>query len=144
MNVKQESAVPKMLRKAPRLTRRQALSAWPVRNQAFEARRTREGETEITIPRRNDWLGKLLAFLFFVPRERKVVLEPIGSEVWDLCDGKHSVSEIAEALMKKHKLDRREAETSLSEYLRRLGRRRLVVFAIPRSSLEAKPTGDRR
>ncbi|NIM05859.1 MAG: PqqD family peptide modification chaperone [Armatimonadetes bacterium] len=138
MSANQEKIAVKMQKGKPRLTRRQALSALPVRNQAFAVRRTENGETEITVPRRNDWLGKLLSLILLIPKERKIVLEAVGSEVWDMCDGAHTVSQMADALVKKHKLDRREAETSLTEYLRRLGKRRLIAFAIPKTALERK------
>ena len=126
-------------RKEPKLTREQAMSSLPLRNQALVTRRLGNGETEITVPLRSDWLGKLLAFIFFVPRERKIVLETIGSAVWERCDGQHSVAQIAESLAKQHKLSRREAELSLTEYLRRLGKRRLIAFAVPKAAGEQKP-----
>jgi len=133
-----------MRRGKPRLTRQQALSALPVRNQVLSVRRLENGDTEITIPRREDWVGKLLAFCFFVPKERKVVLEAIGSAVWEMCDGEHTVSQIAAALVKMHKLGRREAETSLTEYLRRLGRRRLIAFVVPKPALERESSSARK
>jgi len=120
----------------PKLTREQSLSALPVRNTLITYHRSEAGETELIIPRRSDWLGKLMAFAFFVPSERKIILESIGSDVWELCDGEHSVNQIVDALIEKHKLNRREAETSLTEYLRKLGKRRLIAFAIPKDILE--------
>ena len=125
-------------RRAPRLTREQSLNALPVRNTLVEYRRTEEGEIEISIPRREDLIGKLMALVFFVPKKRKVVLEAVGSDVWEMCDGQHTVSQIIDALVKKHKLTRREVEASLTEYLRKLGKRRLVAFAVPKAMLEKK------
>lgn len=125
-------------KKVPRLTREQSLSALPVRNTLVEYTRTEEGETEITIPRRKDLLGRLLGLIFFVPRKRKIVLESIGTDVWELCDGEHNVDQITDVLVKKYKLNRREAEASLTEYLRRLAKRRLIAFAIPKDMLEKK------
>jgi hypothetical protein len=43
-----------------------------------------------------------------------------------------------DALVKQHKLTRREVEASLTEYLRKLGKRRLIAFAVPKSILEKK------
>ncbi len=118
----------------PRLTRQQAFGAFPVRNQAVSARRTEEGETEITLRRREDWVGKIFSLVLFVPKERRIVLETIGTDVWDLCDGNHSVAQIADRLVAKHKLTRREAEASLAEYLRRLGKKQLIGFVVPKGS----------
>jgi hypothetical protein len=125
-------------RRVPRLTHEQSLGALPVRNTLVEYRRTEEGEIEISIPRREDLIGKLMALAFFVPKKRKVVLEAIGSAVWEMCDGEHTVSQMIDALVKQHKLTRREVEASLTEYLRKLGKRRLIAFAVPKSMLEKK------
>ena len=126
----------KKIKRAPRLTREQSLGSLPVRNTLVTYQQLEDGETELTIPLRNDWVGKLLSFIFFVPKERKVILEAIGSDVWALCDGEHNVNQIVDTLAKKYKLNRREAEASLTEYLRRLGKRRLVAFAVPKSVLK--------
>jgi hypothetical protein len=125
-------------KRVPRLTREQSLSTLPVRNSLVEFTHTESGETEITIPRRTDVIGKLLAMVFFIPKKHKIVLESIGTDVWDLCDGEHNVDQISDALVKKYKLNRREAEASLTEYLRRLAKRRLIAFAIPKDVLEKK------
>jgi hypothetical protein len=128
-------------KRVPRLTREQSLSALPVRNTLVEYTRTEEDETELTIPRRTDLVGKLISLAFFVPRKRKIVLESIGTDVWELCDGEHNVDQITDTLVKKYKLNRREAEASLTEFLRRLAKRRLIAFAIPREMLEKKEKG---
>jgi len=123
-------------RRASGLTREQSLSALPVRNTLVEYCRTEEGEIEISIPRREDLIGKLMALAFFVPKKRKVVLEAIGTAVWEMCDGEHTVSQMIDVLEKQLKLTRREVEVSLTEYLRKLGKRRLIAFAVPKSMLE--------
>jgi len=119
-------------RRRPRLTRQEVLDSRPVRNQALRAERTPEGEAAVIIPRRTDLMGRVLAALFVVPREKRLVLDSVGSEVWELCDGQHNIRQIIEALQAKHNLTRREAEVSLMDYLRQLGRRGLVGFAIMR------------
>jgi len=128
------------------LSREQALGALPLRNQALSYRMNEDNEAEVTIKRRDDWVGKLFARFFYVPKERKVVLESIGTEVWELCDGQHTVEEIARELAKRHKLTLREAEVALTQYLRTLGKKRLIVFAVPKQEhaavAEAARDGD--
>jgi len=102
-----------------------------VRNPAITARKLDNGDAELTVPRREDWVGRLLAMLFYAPKERRVILEGIGAEVWELCDGQHAVSQMIAVLAKKYKLSQREAEVSLVEYLRTLGKRKLIAFALP-------------
>jgi hypothetical protein len=115
------------------LTRQQSLAARPLRNTAVGVKKMENGDIELTVPRRRDWLGKLLALLFYIPKERRVLLEGIGSQVWELCDGEHSVAQMIGWLAEKHKLDPREAELSLVQYLRTLGKRKLIAFAVPRN-----------
>jgi len=119
--------------KAPRLTRQQSLGALPVRNPVVTARKLDNGDAELTIPRREDWKGKLLSWVFYIPKERRIILEGIGAEVWEMCDGEHSVTQMIALLVKKYKLSPREAEASLVEYLRRLGKRKLIAFALPKT-----------
>jgi hypothetical protein len=120
-------------RKVKGLTRQEALSALPVRNQALKAEPGPEGELTLTVPRREDWVGKLLASLFAVPKERKIVLDRVGADIWQLCDGQNTVQQIIARLSEQYKLNRKEAEVSLTAYLRQLGRRGLIGFAVPKS-----------
>lgn len=118
------------------LTREQAMSAWPVRNPSLTVH---EGEDElitVELPRRKDWVGGALGFLFFVPDSKPVQLDEVGSFVWKRCDGEHTVNEIAVALAKEYKLNRREVDVSLTQYLQTLGKRGMVAFAIPRELAE--------
>jgi hypothetical protein len=50
-------------------------------------------------------------------------LDEVGSFVWNLCDGEHPVSALVEALVERYKLGKREAEVSLTTYLKQLGKR---------------------
>lgn len=119
------------------LTREQAMSAWPVRNPSLNTHDDPEGLVVVELPRRKDWVGGALAFLFFVPESKPVQLDEVGSFVWRLCDGEHTVNEIVDAMASEYKLNRREVEVSLTEYLQKLGRRGMVGFAVPRDVAEA-------
>ena len=66
-----------------------------------------------------------------LPDKRVVVLDSIGAFVWQMCDGKHTISQIINALQKKHRLTRKEAETSLFTFIKMLGKRNFIQFAIP-------------
>jgi len=116
----------------PRITRRQMLDSRPVRNQALSYQNLENGEVAIRVPRRQDVWGKLLGWVLVVPRERQLVLDQVGALVWELCDGEHTVGEMIQALRRAQKLNAKEAEVALTDYLRQLGKRRLVGFAVPR------------
>ncbi|MHB8997187.1 MAG: PqqD family protein [Armatimonadota bacterium] len=118
------------------LTREQAMAAWPVRNPDLVAHEHEDGSVAVELPRRKDWVGGALGFLFFVPDSKPVQLDEVGSFVWKLCDGEHTVNEIADALAAEYKLNRREVDVSLTQYLQTLGKRGMIAFAIPRDVAE--------
>ena len=118
------------------LTRDQAMAAWPVCNPSLITHESDEGLIAVELPRRKDWVGNALGFLFFVPESKPVQLDEVGSFVWKLCDGEHTVNEIGIALATEYKLNRREVDVSLTQYLQTLGKRGLGAFAIPREMAE--------
>lgn len=86
----------------------------------------RQDEKVIVKVRRSDWLGILLRWLTSRPVYRQIELDEIGGFVWSLCDGSHSVSDIALELQQRYQLSRREAFSSLAEFLNQLQKRGLI------------------
>lgn len=84
------------------------------------------GEKVILKVRRSDWIASFLQWLVSRPIYRQIELDEIGSFVWQLCDGSHTIAEIAEALQKRYQLSRREAFASLAEFLNQLQKRGLI------------------
>ena len=113
------------------LTREQAFQARPVRNPALKWRLNDEDNVEIIVPRRSDRMGRILGFLFYVPETRPLVLDEVGTRVWQLCDGERTVEEIVQVLSDQYILDRHEVELSLTAYMRTLGRRGMIGFLVP-------------
>jgi len=109
-----------MFSRKPQLTREQSLSAIPVQNKVVRVSRDDDGLVNIAIPRRESWWVKGLARVFFVPEEKRIGLDEIGSYVWDLCDGKNNVRTIIGEFQRKYKLSRKEAELSMLNYLKML------------------------
>lgn len=112
------------------------MEAFPLHNDRLQAEPTDKGELSLTIPRRNDWLGKMLSVIFVVPRQRQVVLDTVGADIWALCDGHHTVADVIGAVARKYRLNRKEAEVSVTTYMRQLGKRGLLAFAIPKKQGE--------
>ena len=122
------------------VTREASFAARPVRNPVVEWDSSSEGpDLMLTIPRRRSARANVLAWMFGVPDERKLVLDEMGSFVWRQCDGEHSVQDLVAELVRQYRLSQREATVSLTTYLRTLGRRNLVAFAVDRSLLEPAP-----
>lgn len=74
------------------------------------------------------WKHWVAGLVMPTPPDRKVELDTIGSEVWLLIDGKNTLGSIANKLAKKYQLAPREAEMSLQQYCKELGRRGYVGF----------------
>jgi hypothetical protein len=106
------------------------LNSRPARNEAVEWERNDDGEVRITVMRQETWKIRLLSKLFYIPRKRSITLDEVGTEVWQMCNGRTSVGQMIEALSVTHKLNRKEAEVSLLEYLKILAQRRFVGFLI--------------
>jgi hypothetical protein len=132
--LKQKSQLP--------LTREQAFEARPVRNPALKWRVNDEDFIEVIVPRRKDLFGRAMGFLFFVPESRPITLDEVGTRVWNLCDGEHTVQDIVKALSSDYKLQRREVEVSLTEYLRTLGKKGMIGFLVPKEALEDEEAGE--
>lgn len=89
-----------------------------------------DGEVMLSIPRRRSWWINLVARVFYVPTKRTVVLDAIGSQVWNLCDGQKTVENVITSLRKEHKLEQKEAEVSTLTYLKQLAEKGLIGFAV--------------
>lgn len=79
--------------------------------------------------RKGNWKMRMMHVLVPLPEERPVLLDTIGSDVWLMIDGEHSLGQIAHTLAKKYKLENREAELSVQQYFKDLARRGYIGFA---------------
>jgi len=119
------------IRKAqPQLTREQAMGARPVRNPAVPWKLNDDGNVVVILRRRGDLTGRVLSWIFMVPQQKSMELDEVGSTVWQHCDGERTVWEVVDMLATKYKLNKREVEISLTQYLRTLGKRGMLGFVI--------------
>jgi hypothetical protein len=114
-------------REAP--TWRELLELRPIRNPALEW--SEENERVVLCIKhgeRRSWKLRLVNLLVPLPPDRRVALDAIGTDVWRMLDGRNTVGRIAKTLAKKYKLSPREAELSLQQFFKELGRRGYVGF----------------
>jgi hypothetical protein len=126
----------RLKKRGPELTREQAMNALPLRNPSLKWRRTKQGDVVVTLTRRKDTRGRLLSLFFHVPGSRDITLDEVGSRVWRMSNGRRTVEGMIEALATEYKLNRREAEVSLTEYLRQLGQRGMVGLLVDKDEME--------
>jgi len=116
--------------KPAQLSRTDALYCIPIRNPMVVESRMDSGEmllsyTETLKP----WFAGILRRMnkaSEIRRTRKLQLDILGTGVWDLVDGKSTVMEIIDSFAGIHQLYHKEAEVSVIQFLRELGRRGIV------------------
>ncbi|MEK7399448.1 MAG: PqqD family protein [Candidatus Poribacteria bacterium] len=107
------------------------LKSRPVRNTLIKWEQHPETKIiSLTVPQKEVWWTKITSKIFMLPKSRVIVLDEVGSFVWTFCDGYNSIDTIVRALSNKYKLTHKEAETSLLEYFRKLGKRGIIGFAV--------------
>ncbi|HUS58241.1 MAG TPA: PqqD family protein [Planctomycetota bacterium] len=118
------------LKKRPPLTREQSLKSVPVKNPHLVETRTETGEVILYLPRREVWWVKALSKILYIPKGRKLALDELGTNVWDLIDGKSNVGQLISRFAEKYRLSKREAELSIVAYLRMLAKRGIIGIAV--------------
>lgn len=134
----------RLIGKKPTVSRAEVMASRPVRNSQVVWERVPpsgiakpdEGEAAasaradvmlLKIPRRKDKMGNVIARVFKLPDYRKLELDEIGSDVWEMCDGETTVEVLTKAVCAKWQMNRRQGETSVTAYLRMLAERRLIA-----------------
>lgn len=111
-------------------TRAQALNSRPIRNGVVMWEKNEAGEIEISVPRSQTRLARIIGSIFPAPDQRAMVLDEIGTYIWELCDGTLTVEGLVSKLRERYKLNRRETEASVTQYLKTLAERGLIGFQI--------------
>jgi len=118
-------------RKEPwRLTREQALAARPMHHPEAIEHETDDGCVRLTLPLKGKVRKRFWHWLVVSPRHRSVTLDEIGTVVWRACDGRRRVSQVVDVLVKKYKLNRREAEQSTMMFMKQLMERALLLMQV--------------
>ena len=107
------------------------LSARPVRNSAAEARPGEPSGVLVTVKRKRPWYFRPPFSWILRPRYRKtVVLDEVGAELWNLCDGKRTVEEIIDEFSSAHRLSFHEARVATTNYMKTLVERGVLAIAV--------------
>ncbi len=128
-----------IFKKQPSIGREAMFKSKPVRNDGLEWKKTEEEEVAVTLSRdENNWKIKVLSKVFWIPKSRTLVLDRVGSQVWDMCDGRTTVEAMIRRLSESHKLNLKEAEISLLAYLKQLGKKGLLGFVVAKKDLPGR------
>ncbi len=112
------------------LSRNDALACVPVKSVAVEEQAADDGTLVLSYPfayrpifqKIRRFVGRGVSPGF----TRKVELDLLGAGVWQLIDGRNNVRTIIERFARAHSLDIKEAEVSVTLFLRSLGKKGLI------------------
>jgi len=115
---------------AGHLSRAEALAYKPVKSRQISETRLESGEVLIEYPLAVRPLiaavAKRLGKSQDLVQTKKLQLDTLGTSVWDLVDGRRSVRRITKIFAETHRLENREAEVSVTRFIRELGKRGLL------------------
>ena len=115
-----------MSRRRPKMDKKEALAILPVRNALVQWER-KGREVILTIPMRRDGMARIVKFVLRkMPDTRQIALDDVASRVWELCDGQRNINDVVSAISKEYKLERREAEASVTMFLQTLAKKSLI------------------
>ncbi len=116
--------------KSQPLSRADALCCIPVRNPRVIETRQGSGEMLLTYPEiLSPWFTGMLRRMTKAPEihgTRKLQLDFLGTCVWNLVDDTATVKDIVASFAGLHQLYPKEAEISVIQFLRELGRRGII------------------
>jgi hypothetical protein len=112
------------------LTRTEALKFRPIRSTRIQESRLETGEIMliylVDIRPWADRIAKRFGKKESKPIEKKLQLDELGTAVWEKINGERSVTQIIQWFAKKYQLHTKEAEVSVTRFLRELGKRGII------------------
>lgn len=125
----------------PEVDRAATLRLRPLRHPTLTSEKRESGETILIVPQ-NDEVSRItrtMARWLRVPTERKVELDEVGGFVWELCDGSHTIESVVQKTSRHYKMNRREAEVSVTMFLQMLHERKFIGFYKKEKADKASP-----
>ncbi|NNG00281.1 MAG: PqqD family protein [Desulfobacteraceae bacterium] len=112
------------------LTRDAALKKRPVKNEEVSETPSDDGSVLLsyTISVKPFFVGLIRRFSSRPdqPMTKKIQLDALGTQVWKLIDGRRSVRRIIDAFADTNQLHPQEAEVSVTQFLKSLGKKGLI------------------
>ena len=116
----------------PRISRSEALDRIPVKSRQISQNQLETGEVVISYPVTVRplfaGLARRLGGQEVQTQMKKLQLDELGTSVWNLVDGNRSVRQLVKMFAETHRLETREAEVSVTQFMRELGRRGLIAM----------------
>lgn len=118
---------------APVISRTEALSMVPVKNGEVREKDVPGGLVELAYPLAvKPWFGRMAEKVGLWdkrPMVKRLELDEMGTFVWRQIDGKQSVRSIAQAFAAHYEVQAREAELSVTAFIKNIGQRGIIGLA---------------
>ena len=102
------------------------LQARPIRNENVEWERLNSDVIKLYMPYKKSPLMKIVSRVVDIPEERSFRFNPMGSMIWEMCDGKNTVEDIKGLVARRTKSSDKDVEKRLSRFLNKLIRSELI------------------
>ena len=108
------------------------LRAKPVRNAAATGQRRSDDEVWVVVPRQKPRYLKPVSWLVRSKPTRTVVLDRLGLQIWERCDGQRTVEDIIDEFARMHRLSFHEARVAVTGYVKSLVERGAAAIVMPK------------
>lgn len=86
------------------------------------------GILKLYVAYKKSYLVEMISRFIDIPDERTFRFNPLGTMVWELCDGKNTVEDIKNAIMKRSKGDEKDIERRLIKFITKLSSNDLITI----------------
>lgn len=116
----------------PKLSRTDALLCIPEKNPLVKESQLESGDLILSCPQvYKPFFQKLRNLIKQSPEQtyiRKIELDQLGCDVWSMIDGGKNINSIVREFADKHQVHIREAEISVTLFIKSLGEKGLIVI----------------
>ncbi|MCD1293849.1 PqqD family protein [Methanocella sp. CWC-04] len=102
----------------------------PKRDPDIEWDKMNSDVVKLYVPYKKTHVLKVLSKFVDIPDERMFRFNPLGSLVWELCDGTHTVQEIKDIIIKRSKGNEKDIEKRLFKFINKLIKNELVIVEL--------------
>jgi hypothetical protein len=114
------------------VTRRQSMDCVPLKNPQVQATADDDGALLLVYPVTvKPWFASLAKYLGGANTSqyrKKLQLDALGTATWQLVDGRSTVRQIVQRFAETYRLERKESEIAVTQFLRELGKRGLIAM----------------